>query len=86
MITTVTGKNQITIPAAIAKRLNIERGQRLDWRVSKDGNLIVRLLPKRSELARQAAGMGRGWLDDDTDPVADLIAERGRADADEGIE
>jgi AbrB family looped-hinge helix DNA binding protein len=86
MITTVTGKNQITIPAALARRLNIEPGQRIDWRINEDGVLIARLLPKRGELARQVAGMGREWLEDGVDPVADLIEERSRADEDEGLE
>ena len=86
MITTVTGKNQITIPAALARKLNIEPGQRIDWQISEDGVLIARLLPKRGDLARLAAGMGREWLDDGADPVADLIEERGQADEDEGLE
>ena len=86
MITTVTGKNQITIPAALARKLDIEPGQRIDWQIDEDGILIARLLPKRGELARQAAGMGREWLVDGADPVADLIKERGQADEDEGLE
>ena len=86
MITTVTGKNQITIPAVLARKLKIEAGQRIDWQIGPDGVLIARLLPKRSELARQAAGMGRAWLDEGVDPVADLISERGTADEEEGLE
>jgi AbrB family looped-hinge helix DNA binding protein len=86
MITTVTGKNQVTIPAALARKLKIEPGQRIDWQIGPDGVLIARLLPKRGDLARQAAGMGRAWLDEAEDPVADLIAERGAADAEEGLE
>jgi AbrB family looped-hinge helix DNA binding protein len=86
MITTVTGKNQITIPAALARQLNIESGQRIDWTIDDDGVLIARLLPRRGELARQAAGMGRDWLEDGVDPVADLIDERVRDDEDENLE
>jgi AbrB family looped-hinge helix DNA binding protein len=86
MITTVTGKNQITIPAALARRLNIEPGQRIDWHIGEDGVLIAKLLPRREELARRAAGMGREWLDEGIDPVADLIKERSKADEDEGLE
>jgi AbrB family looped-hinge helix DNA binding protein len=86
MITTVTGKNQITIPAALARKLSIEPGQRIDWEIGEDGVLIAKLLPRREELARRAAGMGREWLDEGEDPVADLIDERSRADEDEGLE
>ena len=84
MITTVTGKNQITIPAKLASQLDIQPGTRLDWSVGSDGVLIARPLPGRSELARRAAGMGRPWLPAGADPVADLVNERVREDEEEG--
>ncbi|MFZ2357977.1 MAG: AbrB/MazE/SpoVT family DNA-binding domain-containing protein [Anaerolineae bacterium] len=84
MITTVTGKNQITIPAKLASQLEIQPGTRLDWSLGQNGVLIVRPLPSRGELARQAAGMGRSWLPEGVDPVADLIEERSRDEAAEG--
>ncbi len=84
MITTVTGKNQITIPAKLANQLDIQAGTRLDWSLGEDGILIVRPLPSRGELARRAAGMGRSWLPEGVDPVADLIEERLRDEAAEG--
>jgi AbrB family looped-hinge helix DNA binding protein len=31
MITTVAGKNQITIPAELARELDISPGTKLDW-------------------------------------------------------
>jgi AbrB family looped-hinge helix DNA binding protein len=85
MITTVSGKNQITIPAKLARQLNIQPGTRLNWSISEDGVLIAQPLPRRSVLARQAAGMGRAWLSKDEDPVGDLIRERIREDEDEGL-
>ena len=85
MITTVTGKNQITIPAELARRLDIRPGTRIDWSLSEDGDLIARLLPSRGSLARQVAGMGREWLTADDDPVAELIAERVQDDKDEEL-
>jgi AbrB family looped-hinge helix DNA binding protein len=85
MITTVTGKNQITIPAKLARELDIQPGQRIDWAIGEDGVLIARILPSRSELAQQAAGMGRHWLDSGVDPIADLIDDRVNADKDEGL-
>lgn len=85
MITTITGKNQITIPAKLVRQLNIQPGARLDWSIGDDGVLIARLLPARSDLARKIAGMGRQWLPEGADPVAELINERSRSDADEGV-
>ena len=85
MITTVTGKNQITIPAKIVRALDIESGMRLDWDIDENNALTVRLLPQRGQLARLAAGMGAEWLPDDADPVTDLIRERVQDDEDEGL-
>lgn len=76
MITTVTGKNQVTIPAKLARALEIEAGTRLDWQLGEDGTLIVHPLPKRGELARRLGGIGRKWLSEGDDPVAELIRER----------
>jgi AbrB family looped-hinge helix DNA binding protein len=85
MITTVTGKNQITIPAKIAKALDIQSGTRLEWDIDENNDLVVRLLPQRGQLARQVAGMGADWLPADVDPVAELIRERVQDDEDEGL-
>jgi AbrB family looped-hinge helix DNA binding protein len=79
MVTTVTGKNQITIPAELVRQLDIQPGTRVEWSIGEEGVLIARLLPPRAELARQAAGMGRKWLTEGADPVAELIQERAQA-------
>ncbi len=84
MITTVTGKNQITIPAKLASQLDIQPGTRLDWSLGQDGVIVVRPLPSRGEMARRAAGMGRSWLPEGVDPVADLVEERQRDGVAEG--
>ena len=85
MITTVTGKNQVTIPAQLVKALDIQPGTRIDWSMGEDGIILARLLPQRSALARKVAGMGRNWVKQGTDPIADLIRERSQEDADEGL-
>jgi AbrB family looped-hinge helix DNA binding protein len=85
MITTVTGKNQITIPAKVATAAGIQAGTRIDWKLSEDGVLIGEVLPSRQALARKVAGMGRAWLTPGADPVAQLIEERAQADRDEGL-
>ena len=86
MITTVTGKNQITIPAKLANAAGIRPGTRIDWSLSDEGVLIARMLPSRGGLARQAAGMGRQWLPPGHDPVAALIDERSQSDSEENLE
>ena len=86
MITTVTGKNQVTIPAKLATMAGIEPGTRIQWTFGEDGKLIGELLPSRSELARKTAGMGRAWLTQNEDPIAQLIEERAQTDREEGLE
>ncbi|MEZ4710066.1 MAG: AbrB/MazE/SpoVT family DNA-binding domain-containing protein [Caldilineaceae bacterium] len=85
MITTVTGKNQITIPAKIVRALDIQPGTRIDWSIGKDGSLIAQVVPQRGILARQITGMGRAWLDADSDPIDELLQERGKEDLEEGL-
>ncbi|MCB0098018.1 MAG: AbrB/MazE/SpoVT family DNA-binding domain-containing protein [Caldilineaceae bacterium] len=85
MITTVTGKNQITIPAQLIRALDIQPGTRIDWSIGADGVLIAQVLPQRGVLAREIAGMGRAWLAKGDDPVADLIQERVQEDVEEGL-
>jgi AbrB family looped-hinge helix DNA binding protein len=85
MITIVSGKNQITIPSRLARRLNIEPGTQLVWSIDEAGRLVAQPLSQRSLLAREAAGMGRSWLPEGADPVSDLIRERAQSDKEEGL-
>jgi AbrB family looped-hinge helix DNA binding protein len=77
MITTVTQKNTVTIPAEVGRKLGIKPGWRLDWQPveGRDDEILVRILPDRGELARKLLGTGRRFSPD-RDAVADLAAER----------
>lgn len=85
MITTITGKNQITLPAQLLRELDIELGTQIDWQIGEGGFLIGRPLPRRAVIARQLAGIGRDWLVEGDDPIGDLIHERVQDDIDEGL-
>lgn len=76
MITTVTQKNMVTIPAELARRFGIKPGYRLDWQVveGKD-EILVRVIPDRGELARRMLGAGRKFSPE-RDAVAELVDER----------
>jgi AbrB family looped-hinge helix DNA binding protein len=84
MITTVTGKNQVTIPAELARDLEIAPGTRLDWSKAGDDRVMIRIVPNRAELARQLSGRGRKYLRAGSNPVQDLIDDRVREDREEG--
>lgn len=76
METVITGKNQVTVPAALVRALGIGPGTRLRWTLGEDGTLVAAPLPTRRALAAALLGRGRAYLPAGTDPVADLIAER----------
>lgn len=77
MITTVTQKNMITIPAEVGRRFGIKPGYRLDWQpVEGKDEILVRVIPERGELARRLLGGGRRFSPE-RDAVAELVAERG---------
>ena len=81
MITTVTTKNMVSIPAEVWRKLGIKPGTKLDWTAVEGSNEIhVRVLPSRGELAEQLLGSWRKWMPE-VDAVAELIKERELDDA-----
>jgi AbrB family looped-hinge helix DNA binding protein len=76
MITTVTQKNMITIPAEVGRKLGIKPGYRLDWQpVEGKEEILVRVIPDRGELARRLLGAGRKFAPE-RDSIAELVQER----------
>lgn len=76
MITTVTRKNMVTIPAEIGRRFGIKPGFRLEWQpVEGTEEILVRVIPDRGELARRLLGAGRQFSPE-RDAVAELVTER----------
>lgn len=81
MITTVTGKNQISIPAEIAQANDIRPGCRLEWEQgTRPNTLVVTIHPDPSSVARSLLGRGRRFLKRGQSAVGDLIETR-RAEA-----
>lgn len=76
MITTVTQKNMVTIPAELSRQMGIVPGFRLDWRPGKQQDEIqVRVLPTRATLARRLLGAGKRY-GPERDAVGELVDER----------
>jgi AbrB family looped-hinge helix DNA binding protein len=76
MITAVTRKNRVTIPAEVTKKLGIKPGWRLDWQpVEGRDEILVRVIPDRGERARRLLGASCKFSPD-RDAVAELVAER----------
>ncbi|MFM8983252.1 MAG: AbrB/MazE/SpoVT family DNA-binding domain-containing protein [Spartobacteria bacterium] len=63
MKTTMTGHNQITIPAKLAKRFSLKPGSRFEWREGRASDeIICRILPDASQLAEELRGAGKKYL------------------------
>ncbi len=78
MITKVTGKNQVTIPAEIAQKAGLKPGSRLEWRLTDRRNILeVRVLPDPASLAETLRGKGKKYLKGRGSPVDRLVGERG---------
>lgn len=76
MITTVTQKNMITIPAELGRRYGIKPGYRLDWQfIEGRDEILVKVIPDRAGLARRLLGAGRRFSPE-RDAVAELVSER----------
>lgn len=76
MITTVTQKNMVTIPAEIGRLLGIKPGYKLDWQpIEGKEEILVRIIPHRGELARRLLGAGKRFSPE-RDSIAELVNER----------
>jgi bifunctional DNA-binding transcriptional regulator/antitoxin component of YhaV-PrlF toxin-antitoxin module len=77
MTTTLTGKNQITVPAEITQKLGLTTGAQFDWAVSDQPNkIIITIKPTRKQLLERVRAIGRKFNQRGQDPIADLIRER----------
>lgn len=75
-IATITGKNQITIPAAIVRELELEPGMQLEFEIDEKRRLLVRPVLSRAEKVRQLEGKWKHVFPPGSDPIGDLIRER----------
>lgn len=85
MITTITGKNQVTLPAELVRELELTPGTQLRWSIGPDRTLIATPQPNRAQWAAALFSAGCKYLRPDSDPVRDLIAERMQADDTYGV-
>jgi bifunctional DNA-binding transcriptional regulator/antitoxin component of YhaV-PrlF toxin-antitoxin module len=76
MESSVTAKNMVSIPVAIARRYGITPGWKLDWEPGfGTDEIIVRVIPDRAERARRLLGQG-SLYQPETDSLDGLVAER----------
>ena len=81
MISTVTTKNMVSIPAELGRLFGIRPGFRLDWTpIEGTEEIRVRVIPDRGALARRLMGAGKRFSPQ-VDGVAELVRERAEEDA-----
>jgi bifunctional DNA-binding transcriptional regulator/antitoxin component of YhaV-PrlF toxin-antitoxin module len=77
MISTVTGKQQVSIPASIARRAGLLRGAKLEWHLTGDPDILrVRVLSDPATRAADLQGRGRAIRGRTGSAVARLVKER----------
>ena len=75
MKTTLTGKNQVTVPAELAREMGLEPGSRLDWKKGKAaGTLVVTVQPSVRQMLDRAQEIGSKWKNRNL--IEELIKER----------
>ena len=86
MSTTLTGKNQVTIPAELVREMGLEPGTKLEWlKGDLPGVIIIKVQPSIRQLLRRAREIGAEMKrqNPDWNPIAELEAEREREDIEE---
>jgi AbrB family looped-hinge helix DNA binding protein len=77
VITTLTGKNQITVPAELTRKRGLKPGTRLEWReTDRPSVLEVVILPDTSTVASSLRGLGNRFRKLPGSPVDRLVKER----------
>lgn len=80
MTTTLTGKNQVTVPAEIAREMGLEPGARFDWvRGDTPDTIVIHVQPSIRQILDRAQELGRKMQEGPfkgRDLIAELIAER----------
>lgn len=86
MSTTLTGKNQVTIPAELVREMGLEPGTKLEWlKGDVPGVIIIKVQPSVRQMLAEIRAIGRAHKEANpgVDLVAELIAEREREDIEE---
>jgi AbrB family looped-hinge helix DNA binding protein len=83
MITRVTGKNQVTIPAVLARELGLVPGTKLEWRKGDEANTIsIHVKPSVDAILREVQELGAKYKINGKKALADLERMRDEDDAD----
>ena len=81
MITSLTGKNQVTVPAEIAHKLGLLPGAQLDWAIGEQPNkIVITIKPTRKQMLERIREIAQKHARPGQYPVGDLIRAREEED------
>lgn len=56
----MTGNNQVTVPAELAKEMELEPGTRFDWiRGSTPGTILIEVKPSKRQMLKRVQEIGK---------------------------
>jgi bifunctional DNA-binding transcriptional regulator/antitoxin component of YhaV-PrlF toxin-antitoxin module len=77
----MTGKNQVTVPAELARKEGLRPGTRLEWRSTEREHVLeVRILPDPAQIAASLRGRGNAGRRLSGSAVDRLVHERKNED------
>lgn len=77
--TSLTGKNQVTVPAEIVEAAGLEKGSQFVWTLgSKPGELRIKVLPSREQAIREIEEISKKYKGQGKRVLAELAEERMR--------
>jgi bifunctional DNA-binding transcriptional regulator/antitoxin component of YhaV-PrlF toxin-antitoxin module len=83
MISMVTGKRQLTVPAEVARSLSIDTGTEVEWlEGNRPGEVILKVRPSRSQQLSRLREIGGKYKGKGSDSSMILDREREQSDRD----
>ena len=80
MTTTLTGKNQVTVPVELVKQMGLQTGARLDWQAgSSPGTILIRVQPSIRQRLARAQEIGKPYTGRDFVEELRLVSNKGGA-------
>jgi len=77
MTTTLTGKNQITVPAEITRKLGLTAGAQFEWALGdRPDRITITIKPTRKQLLQRVRELGRKAKRPGVDEIAEFAKWR----------
>lgn len=72
---TISDKGQTVVPKSIRTYLNLEKGDRLEWSVNEDGEVVIQPIKKKSVMEFKGVLTAKASIDDMDKVIAESKEE-----------